>query len=47
MLELMQVSEAKIQFSVPQKVRFIKVLVENLSDAHDLKDLQVIATLGN
>jgi len=29
------------------KVRFIKVLVENLSDAHDLKDLQVIATLGN
>lgn len=29
------------------KVSFVKVFVENLSDAHDIKDLQVIATLGN
>jgi len=29
------------------KVRFIKVLAENLSDAHDIKDVQVTATLGN
>jgi len=29
------------------KVRFIKVLAENLSRAHDIKDVQVTATLGN
>ena len=29
------------------KVSFVKVFVENLSDAHDIKDLQVTATLGN
>jgi len=29
------------------KVSFVKAFVENLSDAHDIKDLQVIATLGN
>ncbi len=29
------------------KVRFIKVLVENLSNAHDIKDLQMTATLGS
>jgi len=29
------------------KVRFIKILVENLSRTYDIKDLQVTATLGS